>query len=146
FAPISPAFPLWLARAVKRWRPEVIHIHMPNLSAFWALLLPRARSVPWVIHWHSDIELSRRSLRLAYPHYHLLERALLEGADTIIVTSPQYLEASQPLFPWRHKCHVVPLGVDPQRLPEVAPGETEGLWHGERLRLLAVGRLTYYKG
>ena len=39
FAPVSPAFPLWLRRAIKRQRPDVIHIHMPNVSAFWALLL-----------------------------------------------------------------------------------------------------------
>jgi len=146
FAPISPAFPFWLARAVKRLRPEVLHIHMPNLSAFWALLLPSTRDLPWVIHWHADVELSRRSLRFAYPHYQVFERALLERAECIVVTSPQYLETSQPLHQWRHKCHVVPLGVDPQRLPALEPHEGRGLWRREGLRMLAVGRLTYYKG
>jgi glycosyltransferase involved in cell wall biosynthesis len=146
FAPISPAFPFWLARAIERFRPEALHFHMPNLSAFWAMLLPSARRIPWVVHWQSDVELSKRSLRVAYPHYRILERALLERAEHIVVTSPQYLEASQPLYPWREKCVVVPLGVDPARLPDVEPAETEGLWKTEGLRLLAVGRLTYYKG
>ena len=146
FAPISPAFPLWLARAVKRLQPDVIHLHMPNVSAFWALMLPATRHLPWVIHWHSDVELSQRTLRFAYPHYQVFERALLERAECIVVTSPQYLEASQPLHPWRHKCHVVPLGVDPARLPHVDPAEGRDLWHRDGLRLLAVGRLSYYKG
>lgn len=146
FAPVSPRFPFWLARAVSRLRPEVLHIHMPNLSAFWALALPSTRELPWVIHWQSDIELSRRSLRLAYPHYQVFERALLERAEAIVVTSPQYLEASQTLHQWRHKCHVVPLGVDPARLPVVAPQDATGLWNRSGLRMLSVGRLTYYKG
>jgi glycosyltransferase involved in cell wall biosynthesis len=146
FAPISPAFPLWLTRAVRRLRPDVLHLHMPNVSAFWALLLPSTRDLPWVIHWHADVELSRRTLRFAYPHYQVFERALLERAECIVVTSPQYLEASQPLHQWRHKCHVVPLGVDPARLPPIDPSEGERFWSRPGLRLLAVGRLSYYKG
>ncbi len=146
FAPISPAFPFWLARAIRRYRPQVLHFHAPNLGAFWALLLPAARRIPWVVHWHSDVEVSQRALRLAYPHYRIFERALLERAGAIIVTSHAYLQASRPLRAWEHKCHVVPLGVDARRLPAVERHEGDALWHGEGLRLLAVGRLTYYKG
>jgi len=146
FAPISPRFPFWLAHAIRRYRPDVLHLHMPNLGPFWALLLPSARRIPWVVHWQSDIEFSKRSLRLAYPHYMIFERALLERAEAIIATSQAYLEASRPLASWRHKCHVVTLGVDPDRLPEVPRDEADALWTGQGLRLLAVGRLTYYKG
>jgi glycosyltransferase involved in cell wall biosynthesis len=148
FAPISPRFPFWLDRAIRRLDPEVIHIHMPNVSPFWLLLLRSARKRTWVVHWHSDVEPSRfkLSLRLGYPHYAIFERALLEGADSILVTSRQYLDASKALQPWLHKCHVVALGVDPARLPDVPPAQSEGLWRGDTLRVLAVGRLTYYKG
>ena len=146
FTPISPRFPFWLHRAIRDHTPDVIHFHVPNVSAFWALLLPSARKRPWIVHWHSDIERSKRALRLAYPHYHIFERAILEGAECIVVTSPQYLESSEPLRPWRHKCRVVPLGVAPGRLPDVDEAGAQGLWHGNGLRLLAVGRLTYYKG
>lgn len=148
FAPISPRFVFWLHRVVRRFRPDVLHIHMPNPSAFWSLLLPSARRIPWVIHWHSDVVPSSRrlALRLAYPHYRIFERAMLERADAIVVSSAQYLEASQPLQQWRDKCHVIPLGLDPKRLPEPAEHAGEALWQGPGLRLLAVGRLTYYKG
>ena len=149
FAPLAPQFPMWLARALRRFDPHVIHIHMPNVSPYWLLLLPSARRRTWVVHWHSDVEPSRfkLSLRLLYPHYRIFERALLEGADAILVTSRAYLDASKPLQPWLHKCHVVPLGVDPSRLPEVSPAETQALWKCEGgLRILAVGRLSYYKG
>ncbi len=148
FAPVSPRFPFWLDRALKRFDPDVVHVHMPNVSPFWLLLLPSAHKRSWVVHWHSDVEPSkfRLSLRLGYPHYRIFERALLEGADSILVTSRQYLDASKPLQPWLHKCHVVPLGVDRTRLPDVAASQTEGLWKTDGLRILAVGRLTYYKG
>jgi glycosyltransferase involved in cell wall biosynthesis len=148
FAPIAPRFPFWLARILRCFDPDVIHIHMPNVSPFWLLLMPAARRRTWVIHWQSDVEPSRfkLSLRLLYPHYRILERALLEAADAIFVASRQYLESSKPLQPWRHKCHVVPLGVDRARLPDVADAQTQGLWHGDGLRVLAAGRLAYYKG
>ncbi len=148
FAPLAPQYLFWLRRIVRRFRPDVMHIHMPNLSAFWALLLPSARRVPWIIHWQSDVVPSphKLALRIAYPHYRIFERAMLERADAIIVTSPQYLEASRALAPWKDKCHVIPLGIDAGRLPEVAERHSAGLWTGRGLKVLAVGRLTYYKG
>src|SRR4051812_27615217 len=33
FTPISPAFPFWLRRVVATHQPEVIHFHVPNVSA-----------------------------------------------------------------------------------------------------------------
>jgi glycosyltransferase involved in cell wall biosynthesis len=146
FAPISPRFPFWLHRILRRFRPDVMHVHMPNPSAFWALLLPSARRVPWVIHWQSDVVPTARklALRLAYPWYRIFERAMLERADAVVVTSPQYLEGSRPLADWRDKCAVIPLAIDPRRLPDVT--EPAGTWQGHGMRVLAVGRLTYYKG
>lgn len=148
FTPLSPTFGLWLRRAIRDHDPEVLHLHVPNVSAFWALLLPSAWRLPWVVHWHSDVEASRFkiSLRLLYPFYRVLETALLDRAACIVSTSREYLEASGPLAPWREKCRVVALGLDPDRLPEVDPREGEDLWPGAGLRVLAVGRLTYYKG
>ncbi|MBK8321744.1 MAG: glycosyltransferase [Betaproteobacteria bacterium] len=148
FTPLSPTFGLWLRRAIREHDPEVLHLHVPNVSAFWALLLPSAWRLPWVVHWHSDVESSRFkvSLRLLYPFYRVLETALLDRAACIVSTSREYLEASGPLAPWREKCHVVALGMDPDRLPDVDAREGESLWPGAGLRVLAVGRLTYYKG
>lgn len=146
FAPLAWRFPFRLARILREFDPEVIHLHVPNVSAFWVLLLRSALRRRWVVHWQSDIETSNRAVRLLYPHYRIFERALLERADWIVVTSPDYLEASAPLKPWRDKCQVIPLGIAPDRLPTVHEHETEGLWTGYGMRLLAVGRLTYYKG
>ncbi len=151
YAPVSPEFPIWLHRAIREFRPEVLHIHLPNTSAFWVLLSPIARKVPWVLHWHSDVVPSRLDGRLiwAYRMYRILERRLLALSHTVIATSTAYLESSIALRKWRNKCQVIPLGLDPERLADPKPAElawAESLWGPNRTRMLAAGRLTYYKG
>lgn len=151
YAPVSPTFPFWLRRAIEAERPDILHLHLPNTSAFWALLLPRARAVPWVVHWHADVISSAHSLglRLAYPLYRPLEQWLLRRASMIVATSQNYLDSSSALAPWHHKCRVVPLGIDRQRIPRTSDAmrrQAEGLWNHAALRILTVGRLTYYKG
>ncbi len=148
FAPISPTFPLLLRRICGQLQPDVLHIHMPNLSPFWCLLMPGARAVPWVVHWHADVLSSRhsRALRYLYRLYRPFEQALLRRAACIVVTSPPYLESSEPLAPHKDRCVVVPLGISdsPARDPK-AVGRNEQESRRD-LRVLFVGRLAYYKG
>jgi rhamnosyl/mannosyltransferase len=152
YAPVSPSFPSWFHRAIGQFKPDILHLHMPNTSAFWALMLPRARRVPWVVQWHSDVVPSRldRRLVLAYKLYRPLEKQLLKRADAIVATSPTYLDSSTPLQPWLSKCRVIPLGLNAERFTHVSPPNSlwaNGIWgENNAVRLLAVGRLTYYKG
>lgn len=151
YAPVSPTFPLWLGRSLRNFRPDLLHLHLPNTSAFWALLSPAARRLPWVIHWHADVVASQldRRLALAYRAYRPWEQRLLAASRAIIATSPPYLDASTALAPWRARCHIIPLGLDPSRIPEPAAEarqHAETLWGDRRFRILAIGRLTYYKG
>jgi len=146
YAPLALGFRSALARAIDRLRPDLLHLHMPNNAVFWALTLPSAGRLPWVVHWHADVVQTRMraALRLAYRLYRPFEQAVLERAERIVVTSPPYLAASEPLRPWRHKCAVVPLGLAPDGAgAAVAPVAAAG---GRPLRLLAIGRLAYYKG
>ena len=149
FAPIAPAFLREINRAIIDWKPDYLHLHLPNLSALAVLLSQRARRLPWVIHWHSDVVSSEHSLplRVLYPFYRPFERALLQRASLVICTSRQYLETSEPLQPYREKCVVVPLGMD---LSRMSVDQTDSApcvnWGDGNFRLLAVGRLTYYKG
>jgi len=147
FAPISPGFPWHLQRLVKSFRPDILHLHLPNPSAFWALLLPSARRIPWVVHWHADVITSRQGwpLKLFYRLYRPFERALLKRAKVIIATSLPYRDSSIPLQPWLAKCQVVPLGVDADRFVE-STSKVDSSCEPAPLQVLAVGRLTYYKG
>jgi len=159
FTPISPSFPWHLRQMIKSGKPDVLHLHLPNPSAFWALALPSARQIPWVVHWHADVITSAQDwkMKLFYKFYQPFERVLLKRAKTIVATSEPYRDSSQPLQKWHSKCQVVPLGVDTKRFNPEEPVEGAPLWEerprseaplppSPQLQVLAVGRLTYYKG
>lgn len=150
YAPVSPHFPFWLNRVIQDWQPDVLHFHLPNTSAFWAFLSAPAKKLPWILHWHSDVISNLNTgLSLAYHGYKPFEQRLLSRAQAVIVTSPPYLISSQALQPWQEKCHVIPLGIDVTRLPEStidAQTWAAQQWQPNSMRLLAIGRLTYYKG
>ena len=147
FAPIAPGYLSQLKKQLAQTSPDIIHVHMPNLSAFWLLLLGRRLQVPVIVHWHADVIASRRNLLLsvAYLFYRPLERKLLQRAAAIIATSPDYLDTSVPLQPFRNKCHVIPLGVN--NSAENSRAKAKQFWRQENsFKVLCVGRLTYYKG
>jgi glycosyltransferase involved in cell wall biosynthesis len=132
----------WLPFAIAGRKDALVHLHLPNPWAAQAYLMSGHRGKLIVSH-HADI-LGRQVLRkLVNPFV----RRVMERAEAIIVTSKRYLDSSEELVPFRHKCHVVPLGIDvdalrPQRPLEVAKIHAQ---YGKRL-LLAVGRLVPYKG
>jgi rhamnosyl/mannosyltransferase len=149
YAPISPGFPAALNRALRDFAPDLLHLHMPNPSAFWALLSPHARGLPWILHWHADAADSDFApiVRALYPAYFPFEQALLKRAAAVIVSSPPYLDASRALGRWKSKCHAVPLGMNPERLTERAKEFAAKIWQNDKaLRVLALGRLATYKG
>ncbi len=146
YAPISPAYAWQMSRLLRERRPDILHLHLPNPSAFWALVDPAARALPWIVHWHADVspDMPDWRVRLAYRAYRPFEQAVLARASAIIATSQPYLDASDALARWHSKVRVIPLGIDggpgddPRDVP-VPPSP-------EALRLLAVGRLSHYKG
>lgn len=150
YTPISPAFRANLTEVIRRFDPDVLHLHMPNPSVFWALTLADAREIPWVVHWQSDVLSTRRfsALSLGYAgFYRFFERAVLDHAQRIVVTSPDYLESSAPLRPWRDKSVVIPLGVDLNRVTAPNSGSNFiSAWPAGRFRILSIGRLSHYKG
>lgn len=148
FAPIAPFFAWSVYREIRELDPDEIKIHMPNLSAFWLLFLPAARERKWVVLWHSDVLPSKHSLglRVFYRFYKPFETWLLKRVDVVIATSPPYLETSEPLEPFRDKCVVEPLEIDVERIPrEIREAPQPPKAAGEGVRVLCVGRLTYYK-
>jgi rhamnosyl/mannosyltransferase len=140
----APRF-LALGRAVAAsMRPDVICLHLPNLSGMLAALaLGRA----YVVHWHAPVLAQDISplARTMLPAYRLLEALVLRRASRIVVTSRAMLEGCPQLSAWRGKCRVVPLGVD---LPgEVANRAASAPGGGKNAPLvLSLGRFAAYKG
>lgn len=147
-APIAPGFLYAAHRAIQTFQPDILHLHLPNPSALALLTLPAARRLPWVIHWHADVggATASRALRYLYPLYRPFERALLKHAQAVIATSKAYLEASRALQPWRDRTTMIPLGMATQRLRPPTKPQHDWPEGTTGLRLLAIGRLTYYKG
>jgi len=139
-APVAPAFPLFLKRA----RYDILHFHLPNPTAVMSYLVARPPGRV-VVQYQSDIVRQAFALRI----YRRFLRKFLQLADAIIVSSPNYLESSEHLRPFREKCRIIPLGIDLDEF-EMKEGEAGGV---EALRqkyggafLLFVGVLRYYKG
>ena len=164
FTPFSRSFRGLLKRFLDEFRPDVLHLHLPNPSVFWVLANTRAKQIPWVIQWHSDVVAATWPMKVAYAAYRPFEKRLLERAAAVVVSSQTYLDASEPLADYRDKCHVVPLGIDTGRYAQYEQaaaedragpkaldqnrGQSSSATQSppQPLNILAVGRLTYYKG
>lgn len=136
--PITPSLP-WELMKVK---PALVHVHVPNPAAAFAITLARYRG-PLVIMHQSDT-LGRKLLkRLCDPFV----SAMMRRADRIIVASQRYLDSSEELAPFKAKCRVIPMGINIEIEREDVEAESAKIVqeYGPRL-LLAVGRLVGYKG
>ncbi|MEW5775121.1 MAG: glycosyltransferase [Thermodesulfobacteriota bacterium] len=149
YAPVAPGLPLRLIQAALFFRPHVLHLHAPNAAALWPLLLHLR--APLVAHWHADVSFppERRPSAALLAAWRGLERWMLRRADAVVATSPQYLASSPALARFRDKCRVVPLGLAEPANPGEAGREHPAavfLRAAPGLKVLAVGRLSHYKG
>jgi glycosyltransferase involved in cell wall biosynthesis len=135
--PITPR----LLHMIKTVRSDIVHLHAPNPLAMLSYALAKAPG-KLVVHYHSDIVRQKRLAKLYGPG---LDRALAR-ADAIIVGSHELLDMSPVLAKWRDKCVVIPFGVDLQRFASIDRSAGIRNRSASRARILAVGRLTYYKG
>lgn len=136
--PVCPG----LVKAIRESPAELVHIHMPNPGAAYALL--RSGHSGKVILTHHADTLGRKALRrLSDPFVNRVMRR----ASRIIVTSTRYLNSSSELKPYLEKCRVIPLGIDLNGTANWKATEAERIRHefGDRL-ILSVGRLVSYKG
>ncbi len=136
--PLTLSLPDLLARELRDFRPDVVHLHLPNPVACWAWraavrrgTLPRP---PLAVWYHADITRQRFTRRLIAP----IVRGCLAQADGISVSTGHLRETSNVLAPWRAKVRVIPFGI------ETAPWFT--LPVGGDGPFLFVGRLVRYKG
>jgi glycosyltransferase involved in cell wall biosynthesis len=138
---LSPALAWHLARTPA----DVTVIHEPNPVALLADAVTLRRG-PLLVYYHSEVVRSRWKYRLAYRP--LLAR-VLDRADRIIVASPAMADTAEQLTGYRHKCVVIPYGIDPRTLavtPAISGRVVALRRHRTAPLLLFVGRLVGYKG
>lgn len=119
-------------RAMKRWRPDVAHFHLPLPTAEVARLMDPGKT-PFIATYHSDIV--RQAFLL--PLYGPLLRRFLNRASLVLATSGRYARTS-PFLAGLDNLRVVPIGVD---LSRFTPGSEERAGH-----FLFAGRFRSYKG
>ena len=136
---ITPAFPIHLARYPAR----LTHIHVPNPMAAISETLLR-RKEPLVITHHSDV-LGRAFLRRMI---HPFNKRMMDRADVVLVSSQRYLESSAQLAPYRGKCRVIPLGIEPEPFLHRDEQKIEAVRqrYGVDRYIIVVSRLVSYKG
>ena len=140
---ICPTMPL----EVSRRRYDVAHFHFPHPMGVMSYHLARhTHRHAVVVTYHGDVVKQVNLLRAYRPFMD----SLLARADAILCTSPDYLEGSEALTLLRHKCHVVPYGIDAAQFEPtdavLSAARAIRARFRDRPLVLGVGRLIYYKG
>ena len=98
--PVSPLF-LWSAiKQVRQFRPEIIHLHLPNAFTPWLPLISLFTNAKWMCSWHSDVITPQAGLlmKLLYKTgYKPLETILLRRCEKIFASSAAYAAGSEAL-------------------------------------------------
>lgn len=110
--PLSFSFMMNLKRMLDEFKPDVVHLHLPNPYAAFAVSLFLKDGVKLIVHWHSDIV----KQKYLYFFFAPIENKVLERADAIFVTSPNYLKDSVPLQRYEDKCVIVPNGISESKV------------------------------
>ena len=143
---LSLSYFTMLHKAIKEFKPDIIHFHWANPFPAAVLLAMIPKHVKLIIHWHMDIIKQAK----IYPLIKPVETALLKRADRIVVTSPQYREGSKPLQPFRNKIRIVPNAIcesnfDMKDGDEVRIEELKVKYKNKKT-VFFIGRHIQYKG
>lgn len=135
---------LW--KAIKEFDPEIIHFHWANPFPAAVLLCMLKNNVKLVVHWHMDIIKQAK----IYPFIRPIERKLLQRANMILVTSPQYRDGSRPLRNFIDKVRIVPSAID-ERNFILRPGDIVEInrikeKYSNKKIIFFIGRHIQYKG
>lgn len=144
--PIPKGYHTALKKLIKEFKPDYIHLHMPNPVVTLFLLNMDLSGSKLYIHWHADIS----GQKLLYSLYKDYENKLLLRADKIIATSQIYLEHSEPLRNFLYKSVIVPNTINEQKFPDKADDadkieQIRKLYDNKKI-LFFVGRHVPYKG
>ena len=137
-----------LKKTTSSFKPETIIFHYPNpFGAHYLLkILKKNKDIKLILWWHLDI-VKQKILKLFFKKQTL---RLLERAEKVIATSPNYIEGSEFLSEFKEKCAVISNCVSKEHIQTTQQ-------HYERAALIkseypnkticfALGRHTEYKG
>ena len=144
--PVSFKYRRLLQKTINEFKPDFIHLHLPNPLVATLILTLNLRGAKIITHWHADI-LGQKSF---YPFYQPFEKKILEKSYKIITTSELYKQYSLPLKPFLDKTSILPNTINEHKfhLYEGENIEIESIKkkYGNKKIVFYVGRHVFYKG
>lgn len=143
---IAPEYRKELKKIMKEFEPEVVVFHYPN--PFVAAFLRRhfKRKFKLVLYWHLDI-VKQKLLGKFFAHQ---TKVLLERADCVVATSPNYIKESKWLTKYKYKTTVIPNCVsdDIDVISDEVSSKTLEIKEANKAKTIvfALGRHVEYKG
>lgn len=131
------------------FNPDIVVFHYPNPFAAYFLLKAFKKynfKGKFVLYWHCDI-IKQKLLKKLFVKQNY---ALLDKADTIIATSPAYLEGTDYLPKYKDKVNVIPLCIGNERTKvteeqKIKVNEIKSKYQDKKI-VFFFGRHTEYKG
>ena len=136
----------YLKKIIYEEQPDIILLHCPNpfLYPIVSRLTPKGAKL--VALWHSDII----GKGLLYHIVSRFEKKILNKADLILATSPNYIHPSSPIYAYRDKVKVIPNGIIKSDFQwrlgdETIVEDIRRMYHHKKI-IFFVGRHAAYKG
>lgn len=143
---LSAEFGKKLKKVLQEFQPDYIIFHYPNPYVAHILLHEFPVKTKLILYWHLDITKQKLLGKLFYKQ----NLNLLEQANIVIATSPNYIKGSRYLSKYRGKCAVIPSCINEERLAimeeEKIVAEKIRNQNRGKIICLSVGRHVSYKG
>lgn len=135
---ISPEF-IW---KLSRVNTDILHYHMPFIFAVIAHFIARPKYKKLYITYHSDIIGYDKIMK---PFWFIYKK-FINRVDKIHVLSPNIIESSNIINPYKEKCVVIPQGINLEdKSNEEKVNQIKEKYKGKKI-LFSLGRLVKYKG
>ena len=89
-----------LKKVINDFNPNLVILHYPNPFVSFFLLKYLKKDTKFIVYWHLDITKQKVLGKL----FHRQNIRLLDRADKIVATSPNYIEGSPYLSKYKEKC------------------------------------------
>lgn len=145
---LSVSYNRRLKKQFKEFKPELVIFHYPNpfVAHYLIKRLKKNLGCKLIIWWHLDIT----KQKILGKFFKRQTQRLLDRADKVISTSPNYIQGSPFLAEFKQKCAVIPSCINENRLEitkeiEEKADEVRKINEGKTI-CFAVGRHVEYKG
>lgn len=143
---LSFTYPKMLKKVMNEFKPDIVIFHYPNPFVAQFFLNYKKRDFKLYLYWHLDITKQKLLGKL----FHGQTVKLLERADKVVATSPNYVTGSPYLSKYKDKCIVIPNCISESRMvvTESIKQRAEEIRTENKDKILCfgVGRHIPYKG